>query len=151
MKKLADALRARAAAGEDFEKLQDEAIAASEIKGKPPTKLGKVRRTSLPPDQAAIFNLKPGETSQLITTPNGYLIYKVGEKDTLPLDKVRDEIFSTLRSQRMQDALQKHSAVGDAAVEREILCGSDRRLRRKRACRTTGRETGVKAPESGPK
>ena len=43
MKKLADALRTRAAAGEDFEKLQDEAIAASEMKGKPPTKLGKVR------------------------------------------------------------------------------------------------------------
>lgn len=106
MKKLAEALRARAAAGEDFEKLQDEAIAASELKGKPPTKLGKVRRTSLPPDQAQIFNLKPGETSQLISTPNGYLVYKVGEKDTLPLDKVRDEISSTLRSQRMQDALQ---------------------------------------------
>ena len=106
MKKLADALRARAAAGEDFDKLQDEAAAAAEFKGKPPTKLGKVRRTSLPPDQAEVFNLKPGETSQLITTPNGYLIYKMGEKDTLPLDKVHDEIVSTLRSQRMQDAMQ---------------------------------------------
>ena len=82
MKKLADALRARAAAGEDFDKLQDEAIAASGLKGKPPTKLGKIRRTSLPPDQAAIFNLKPGETSQLISSPNGYLVYKV-EKKTL--------------------------------------------------------------------
>jgi parvulin-like peptidyl-prolyl isomerase len=81
-------------------------MAAADLKGKPPTKLGKVRRTSLPPDQAAIFNLNTGETSQLITTPNGYLIYKVGEKDTLPLDKVRDEIVSTLRSQRMQDAVQ---------------------------------------------
>jgi parvulin-like peptidyl-prolyl isomerase len=106
MKKLADALRARAAGGEDFEKLQDEAAAASELKGKPPTKLGKVRRSSLPPDQAEIVNLKPGETSQLISTPNGYLIYKVGEKGTLPLDKVHDEISSTLRSQHMQDALQ---------------------------------------------
>jgi parvulin-like peptidyl-prolyl isomerase len=65
-----------------------------------------VRRTSLPPDQAEIFNLKAGETSPLLTTPNGYLIYKVGEKDTLPLDKVREEISSTMRSQRMQDSLQ---------------------------------------------
>jgi len=106
MKKEAEALRARAAAGEDFDKLQEEAATATEFKGKPPTKLGKVRRTSLPPAQAEVMNLKPGETSQLISTPNGYLIYKVGEKDTLPLDKVHDEIVSTLRSQRIQDAMQ---------------------------------------------
>jgi hypothetical protein len=52
------------------------------------------------------MDLKSGETSQLISTPNGYLIYKVGAKDTLPLDKVHDEIVSTLRSQRIQDAMQ---------------------------------------------
>jgi hypothetical protein len=106
MKKLAEALRARAAAGEDFSKLQDEAIAASGFKGKPPTRLGKVRRSSLPPEQGEIFNLKVGETSQLINNPNGYLVYKVGDKDTLPLDHVREEIFAALQSQRMQDAMQ---------------------------------------------
>ncbi len=106
MKKEAEALRGRAAAGEDFEKLQEEAATVSEFKGKPPTKLGKVRRTSLPPAQAEVMDRKPGETSQLISTPNGYLIYKVGDKDTLPLDKVHDEIVSTLRSQRIQDAMQ---------------------------------------------
>ncbi len=106
MKKVADSLRARAAAGEDFDKLQEEAANASEFKGKPPTKLGKIRRTSLPPTQAEVMDLKPSETSQLITTPNGYLIYKAGERDTLPLDKVHDEIVSTLRSQRIQAALQ---------------------------------------------
>ena len=60
MKKLADSLRARAAAGEDFEKLQEEAAAAADFKGKPPTKLGKVRRTSLPPDQAQVFRSEAG-------------------------------------------------------------------------------------------
>jgi parvulin-like peptidyl-prolyl isomerase len=53
-----------------------------------------------------VFDQKPGETSQLITTPNGYLVYKVGEKDILPLDRVREEISSTLVSQRFQDSLQ---------------------------------------------
>jgi hypothetical protein len=106
MKKQAAAIRERAAAGEDFDKLQDEAAAAAEFKGKPPTKLGKVRRSSLPTTQAEVMDLKPGETSQLITTPNGYLIYKAGERDTLPLEKVHDEIVSTLRSQRIQDAMQ---------------------------------------------
>ena len=106
MKKVAESLRARAAAGEDFDKLQEEAATAAEFKGKPPTRLGKVRRTSLPTAQAEVLELKPGETSQLIASPNGYLIYKVGEKDTLPLDKVHDEIVSTLRAQRIQDAMQ---------------------------------------------
>jgi hypothetical protein len=52
------------------------------------------------------MDLKPGDSSQLITTPNGYLIYKTGEKGTLPLEKVHDEIVSTLRSQHIQDAMQ---------------------------------------------
>src|SRR5258708_33853384 len=106
MKKLEEELRGRPAAGEDFAKLQDEAIAASGFKGKPPTRLGKVRRTSLPPDQGEVFNLKVGETSQLISTPNGHLVYKVGDKDTLPLDHVREEISTTMQSQSIQDAMQ---------------------------------------------
>jgi NAD(P)-dependent dehydrogenase (short-subunit alcohol dehydrogenase family) len=46
----------QSSAGRDAvdEKLQEEAAAAAEFKGKPPTKLGKVRRTSLPPDQAQV-------------------------------------------------------------------------------------------------
>ncbi len=47
-----------------------------------------------------------GETSPLISSAPGYLVYKVGEKDTLPLDHVRDEIVAALQSQRMQDAMQ---------------------------------------------
>ncbi len=107
MKKEAESLRARAAAGEDFAKLQDEAYAAAGIKAKPPSPgMGKVRRTSLPPDQASVMDLKPGEISQLISNPSAYFVYKVGEKDTLPLDKVREEIYRTLRQQRLQDSMQ---------------------------------------------
>jgi len=107
MKKEAEALRARAAAGEDFAKLQDEAYASAGIKAKPPsTSMGKVRRTSLPPDQASVMDLKPGEISPLISNPSAYLVYKVGDKDTLPLDKVREEILGTLRQQRLQDFMQ---------------------------------------------
>jgi hypothetical protein len=143
MKKLADSLRARAAAGEDFEKLQDEAAAAADFKGKPPTKVGKVRRTSLPPDQAQIFNLKPGEASQVISTPNGYLIYKVGEKDTLPLEKVRDEIFSTLRSQRMQETLQKMQASATPQLNDKYFSPAPPA--------TEPAAPVMKAPETGPK
>ena len=107
MKTEADALRKRAAAGEDFAKLQAEAFTFAGLKTKPPgTSMDKARRTSLPPNQAAVFDLKKGEVSQVISDPSGYFIYKAGEKDTLPLDKVRDEIKGTLRAQRMQDSMQ---------------------------------------------
>lgn len=151
MKKLADGLRTRAAAGEDFDKLQDEAIAASEMKGKPPTKLGKVRRTSLPPDQAAIFNLKPGQTSELISTPNGYLVYKVGEKDTLPLDKVQAEISSTLRSQRMQDALEKIQQSATPELNDKYFAEAPATAPPAGVQQDEGPKPPMKAPPSGPK
>jgi PPIC-type PPIASE domain len=151
MKKLAEGVRARAAAGEDFEKLQDEVTAASELKGKPPTKLGKIRRTSLPPDQAEIFNLKPGETSQLISTPNGYLVYKAGEKDTLPLDKVRDEISSTLRSQHMQDALQTIQQSATPELNEKYFAEAPAPATQGSTPDDAGARPAAKPPESGPK
>jgi hypothetical protein len=151
LKKLAETLRARAAAGEDFAKLQDEAIAASEFKSKPPTQLGKVRRTSLPPDQARIFDLKPGETSQLIANPNGSLVYKVGEKDKLPLDKVRDEIVSTIKSQRMQESLQAIQQSATPQLNEKYFAEGTATGAPGSAPGEVPVKPAVKAPESGPK
>jgi hypothetical protein len=150
MKKLADELRARAAAGEDFQNLQDEAVAASGFKGKPPVKLGKVRRTSLPPEQGGVFDLKPGETSQVISNPNGYLVYKAGEKDTVPLDTARGEIFATLQSQRMQEAVEaiQHSATPQL---NEKYFGDATADARQGNTRHGAPDQPVQAPESGPK
>jgi hypothetical protein len=59
---LAESLRARAAAGEDFAKLQKEAFEAAGMKMDSPTvTMPKVRRTGLPPAHAAVFDLKVGE------------------------------------------------------------------------------------------
>jgi hypothetical protein len=151
MKKLADSLRARAAAGEDFQKLQDEAVAAAELKGNPPTQLGKIRRTSLPPDQAQVFDLKPGESSQLISTPNGYLVYKLGEKDTLPLEKVRDEIVATLKSQRMQDALQAIQQSATPQLNEKYFAEAAPAAPAKNAPGDQAPKPAAKAPEAGPK
>ena len=150
MKKLAEELRGRAAAGEDFAKLQDEAIAASGFKGKPPTRLGKVRRTSLPPDQGEVFNLKVGETSQLISTPNGYLVYKVGDKDTLPLDHVREEISTTMQSQRMQDAMQAIQQSATPQLNPKYFADATADSPHGHAP-PEAPQPAVKAPESGPK
>jgi hypothetical protein len=107
MKAEADKLRTRAAAGEDMAKLQEEAFQLAGLKSKPPsTKMGKERRSGLPPAQASVMDLKTGEVSQVFSDQSGYFIYKVGAKDVEPLDKVKDEIRATLRSQRMQDQMR---------------------------------------------
>jgi hypothetical protein len=107
MKVVADKLRTRAAAGEDLSKLQLEAYQAAGFKTSPPqTTMAKVRRNALPPTQATVFDLKTGEVSPLIADPSGYYIYKMGEKDTIPLAQVHDEIFGSLKTQRFQDQMQ---------------------------------------------
>ncbi len=107
MKAVATKLQARAAAGEDFDKLQGEAFEAAGLKAKAPnTDMGKIRRTALPPAHAAAFDLKTGQVSILIVDGSGFFVYKMGEHDTVPLDKAKDEIHSTLRAQRMQDSME---------------------------------------------
>ena len=107
MKAVADKLRTRASAGEDFSKLQLEAYQAAGFKTSPPqTTMSKVRRNALPPAQATVFELKTAEISPLIVDVSGYYIYKMGEKDTIPLTQVHDEIFGSLKSQRFQDQMQ---------------------------------------------
>ncbi len=107
MKKEADDLRARAAAGEDFTKLQAEAYKFADFKAMPPAvKMEKVRRTSLPPSQASVFDLKSREVSQVLADPSGYFVYKLEQKDAIPFDRVQDEIRTALQKQKMQDAMQ---------------------------------------------
>jgi hypothetical protein len=110
LKKLAATLRERAAAGEDFTKLQKEAFEAANMKMDSPTvNMPKVRRTGLPPAHAAVFDLKAGEVSQVITDNGGNYVYKVASKETLPLDQVREEIHNTLKNQRMKETMDKYT------------------------------------------
>ena len=107
MKKVATDLRARAAAGEDPDKLEKEAYAAAGLPGAAPsTKMEKMRRSALPPNHQAVMDLKPGEVSELISDPNGYYIYKMVSKETLPLDTVKPDILKALSGQRYRDSMQ---------------------------------------------
>jgi hypothetical protein len=108
MTKLSASLRARAATGEDPDKLQKEAYAAAGLPGNAPsTKMEKVRRTTLPANHQAVMDLKPGEVSEVISDPNsGHYIYKLVSKETLSVDAVKTEIRNTISSQRYRDSMQ---------------------------------------------
>ena len=114
MKAKADQLQKQAASGTAFNKLQEEAYETAGIKsGAPSTDMAKMRRSMLPPDQASVMDLKPGEISALITDSNGYFIYKLKSKDTIAFDQAKEEIKGTLRSERFQASMK---AITDAAT-----------------------------------
>jgi parvulin-like peptidyl-prolyl isomerase len=108
MDKLAEELRTRAAAGEDFAKLQKEAFDAAGMKIASPTvTLPKLRRSGLPAAHLAVFDLKVGEVSQVINDAGGYYIYKLDAKEQLPFDQVKEEIHSKLQNDRTRELLEK--------------------------------------------
>ncbi len=104
MTKLAESLRTRAAAGEDIVKLQKEAFAEAGMKIETPSvNLPSVRRTGLPQGQSAVFDLKAGEVSQVITDAGGHYIYKVNSKTQLTLEQVTTEIHNKLQTERNRE------------------------------------------------
>jgi hypothetical protein len=107
---LADSLRARAAAGEDFVKLQKEAFEAAGTKVDNPTvNLPKVRRTGLPQGHSAVFELKAGEVTAVISDNGGHYVYKVVSKEVLPLDQVKEEIHNKLKGERLKEMMDSYN------------------------------------------
>ncbi len=108
MTKLAGDLQKRAAAGEDFAKLQKEAFEAAGMKIESPTvNLPNVRRTGLPAGHTAVFDLKPGDVSTVISDAGGHYIYKVNSKTPVSLEQARTEIHSKLQNDRMREKTEK--------------------------------------------
>jgi len=106
MKKTAEDLQARAAKGEDFDKLQKEAYVAAGLKGNPPsTKMDSLRQTMLPPAQKVAMQLTPGTVSDLISDTSGHYVFKMISKETMALDKVKPEIQNAISGQRFRDAM----------------------------------------------
>jgi hypothetical protein len=108
MKKEAETLRTRAVAGESFETLQKEAYQSAGLKSNPPNaSMGKIRRTGLPPAHDAVFNLKVGEVSQVVSDAGGHYIYKIDATNLESLADAKLEIHDLLKSQRMHQVMEK--------------------------------------------
>lgn len=113
-KKLSDAeraqlaadMRARAAAGEDFEKIQKDVYAALGLTTPPATSLGAQRRGFLPENhEAIVFTAKPGDVSNLISDSLGEYVYKIETHEPVPFDAVRNDIRQTLEGRKYQEAI----------------------------------------------
>jgi len=122
MKKVADDLRGRAVAGEDFAKLQADAYrAAGYSTTVERTETTKTHRGNLRASQLSVWDLKPGEISQVLDEANGHYIYKAGKKDMPPLEQVRAQIFKTLRNQRLQQYWREIQQSATATFSQEYF------------------------------
>jgi hypothetical protein len=102
---VAEKIHAHAAAGEDFQQLQKEAFEAAGISsGSPNVRTGRIAATGLPLDHRRVFEMEPGQVSDVIADSGGYYIYKVISKEKVPLAKANAEIRKSIASERVQDA-----------------------------------------------
>jgi len=103
----ADQLRARAAAGEDFDQLQQSAYKDLELKeAANSVKPSPLRRSNLPPSEQSVFDLKLGEVSPVIESQDAFLILKLESKEFIPMEEARPEILSLLQRQQKQQGLR---------------------------------------------
>jgi len=107
MKAVAQKVHGEAAAGGDFQKLQQEAFEAAGIKSQSPNvNLGKLTREGLPTNQQQVFELQAGQVSELLDDPGGYYIYKVVSKQLVPLDQAKGEIHNFLQQQSFKKQME---------------------------------------------
>jgi flagellar motor protein MotB len=97
----------RAKKGEDMDALEKDAYSKLGLTITPPsTQIGPVRKGALPAaTDKQIFALAQGGTYK-DDEPTAVIIYKVESKQTLPVDKVKDEIVRTLERQKMDSTMK---------------------------------------------
>jgi PPIC-type PPIASE domain len=78
------------------------------------TDLGVRRRGALGAQaDTVVFALKSGEVSPVQTEPAGLVIYKVDSKETLPLDKVKDEVSRDYAKETLDAKMKEISDSAD--------------------------------------
>ena len=105
-KSLASQLRARAAAGENMDKLQQEATVAAGAPGPPPsTDLGWRARGRLGAHESELAALGDGRVSNVLEDAQNFYIYKVDSRRPIPLATAKLEIENTMVRERFKEKL----------------------------------------------
>ena len=104
---MGDDMVQRANKGEDMDALEKDAYSKLGLTiTAPSTQIGPVRKGALPAaTDKQIFALAQGGTYK-DDEPTAVVIYKVESKQTLPLDKVKDEIERTMERQKMEATMK---------------------------------------------
>lgn len=105
-----DAIRSRLAAGEPFEKV------ASEVSDSPSKTsgglIGPIHRSEIDPSLGAMIDaIKPGQVTEPVRTPRGYLLLKlesVTQPVVRPFEEVREEIADRVAEEKGQAEIARY-------------------------------------------
>ena len=118
LKTKAEELRTRAAAGEDFDKLQQAAYEDLGIKAAvSTTKLNMVRRMNLSAEEGNVFDLDPGQVTQVLDSPSAFVVLKLESKKILPLEDAKPEIVPFLQREHAQQGIKDIAESGKAQFD----------------------------------
>ncbi len=111
-------LRKQIVAGADFGKLARENSddKTSAVKD---GDFGIMKQSSTYPEpiKAAVFGLKPGEVSQPVRQPNGFYLIRVDETIVQPLQEVANEIYQTVKQERVNAYIKNLQSQYQVKVE----------------------------------
>jgi peptidyl-prolyl cis-trans isomerase D len=133
LRKRMDDLLKQVKSGADFAALarKNSEDTASAVKG---GDIGWITRGQTVPEfEKAAFSLKPGQTSDIITTTYGFHILRVEQKEAAHLrtfEEVRGDLQKELTGARVVDTMQTlgdqlHAALGRSAAEAETLAAAN--------------------------
>jgi PPIC-type PPIASE domain len=121
MKTVAEKLRSRAVAGEDFAGLQKEAFQSAHMESSPSVNVDKMSRSRLGANLQMVFDLKPGEVSPVISNAGAYFIYKLVAKQVPPLESVKEEVERTFQSRRMDEWMKNVNGSAKVSLNQEYF------------------------------
>lgn len=101
-------LRQQWVAGADPATLQKEAFTRMGLSGSAPdSNLKNYNPAMIPPEQASVFDMKPGEVSQPFVDTGAAYLYKMVSEHQKPLDEVKPQIAKQLHDQMMREKIQE--------------------------------------------
>jgi hypothetical protein len=124
MRAEAEKIRKEALAGGDFGRLQARAYKfAQDPDDTPDIKLGKMTPDEIPAEyEKAIFDLSVGQISELIADANGWHIFKVLSKETVPLSEAKPIV----QRLRMRDSTASLKALIKTQLNEDYFNTSDK-------------------------
>jgi hypothetical protein len=108
LKALAEDVRRRALAGEDFDALQKDVFVNLGIKTAPPaTKVTVTKQTKLPAPEAPVLGLETGRVSDVVETAVAFEVLKMESRGVIPLESARADVLNSLQRERMQTQIRE--------------------------------------------
>jgi hypothetical protein len=108
LRAMAEDVRKRALAGEDFDSLQKDVFVNLGIRSVPPaTKVTVTKLTKLPAPERPVLGLETGHVSDVVETAVSFVVLKMESRSVIAPESAKADIVESLRHERMQAQIRE--------------------------------------------